>query len=181
MCCTWFAHDCASATWVYVLETFRGTVRRLYKISNCAFECNYYYYHYYYYYYYTLYAFLCGPEAAGGSVHNLLTSKQNMQLMTALKPNFMTTHMIIITKNTFSATYQGFRTRMVYINYITYLRYTILVWNPWYAHFNIPEPPALLLDHHLFCCLVMLCKNHLPSCLTILQQVIFTFTCPSCW
>ena len=27
MCCTWFAHDCARATWAYVLETVRGSVR----------------------------------------------------------------------------------------------------------------------------------------------------------
>ena len=40
MCCTWFAHDCARA---YVLETVRGAVRRLYKISTCAFECDYYF------------------------------------------------------------------------------------------------------------------------------------------
>ena len=31
MCCTWFAHDCTWATWVYVLETVCGTVRRLSK------------------------------------------------------------------------------------------------------------------------------------------------------
>ena len=31
MCCTWFAHDCALAIWVYVLETVHGTVRRLWK------------------------------------------------------------------------------------------------------------------------------------------------------
>ena len=29
MCCTWFAHDCARATWAYGLETVRGAVRRL--------------------------------------------------------------------------------------------------------------------------------------------------------
>ena len=29
MRCTWFAHDCAWATWAYVLETVRGAVRRL--------------------------------------------------------------------------------------------------------------------------------------------------------
>ena len=29
MCCTWFAHDCARATWAYALETVRGAVRRL--------------------------------------------------------------------------------------------------------------------------------------------------------
>ena len=28
MCCTWFAHDCAKATWAYVLEMVRGAVRR---------------------------------------------------------------------------------------------------------------------------------------------------------
>ena len=28
-CCTWFAHNCARATWAYVLETVRGAVRRL--------------------------------------------------------------------------------------------------------------------------------------------------------
>ena len=49
ICCTWFAHDCALATWAYVLETVRSAVRRLSKILNCAFECNYYYYYYYYY------------------------------------------------------------------------------------------------------------------------------------
>ena len=38
MCCMWFAHDCAHATWAYVLETVRGAVRRLQKISNSAFE-----------------------------------------------------------------------------------------------------------------------------------------------
>ena len=52
MCCTWFAHNCAGAIWAYVLETVRGAVRRLQKISNCAFECDYYYYYYYYYYFY---------------------------------------------------------------------------------------------------------------------------------
>ena len=31
MCCTRFAHNCAWATWEYVLETVRGTVRRLSK------------------------------------------------------------------------------------------------------------------------------------------------------
>ena len=50
MCCTWFAHDCAWATWAYVLKTVRSAVR-LSKISNCALECDYYYYCYYYYYY----------------------------------------------------------------------------------------------------------------------------------
>ena len=44
MCCTWFAHDCARATWAYMLETVCSTVRRLSKISNCAFKCDYYYY-----------------------------------------------------------------------------------------------------------------------------------------
>ena len=47
MCCTWFAHDCAWATWAYVLETVRRAVRRLSEISNSAFECDYcccYYY-----------------------------------------------------------------------------------------------------------------------------------------
>ena len=29
MCCTWFVHDWAWATWTYVLETVRGAVRRL--------------------------------------------------------------------------------------------------------------------------------------------------------
>ena len=29
MCYTWFADDCARATWAYVLETVRGAVRRL--------------------------------------------------------------------------------------------------------------------------------------------------------
>ena len=29
MCCTWFAHDCARATWTYMLETVCGPVRRL--------------------------------------------------------------------------------------------------------------------------------------------------------
>ena len=47
--CTWFARDCARATWAYVLETVCGAMRRLYKISNSAFECDYYYYCYYYY------------------------------------------------------------------------------------------------------------------------------------
>ena len=42
MCCTWFAYDFAQATWVYVLETVRGAVKRLYKISNGAFEGGYY-------------------------------------------------------------------------------------------------------------------------------------------
>ena len=41
MCCTWFAHNYALAIWVYMLETVRGTVRKLSKISNCAFECDY--------------------------------------------------------------------------------------------------------------------------------------------
>ena len=41
MCCTWFAHDCAQSTWAFVLETVCGAVRRLSKISNCAFECDY--------------------------------------------------------------------------------------------------------------------------------------------
>ena len=41
MCCTWFANDCAWATWTCVLETFLGAVRRLSKISNSAFECDY--------------------------------------------------------------------------------------------------------------------------------------------
>ena len=45
MCCAWFADDYVQATWAYVLETVRGAVRRLSKISNCAFECNYYYYY----------------------------------------------------------------------------------------------------------------------------------------
>ena len=31
-----------------MLETVRGAVRRLSKISNCAFECDYYYHYYYY-------------------------------------------------------------------------------------------------------------------------------------
>ena len=31
MCCTWFAHKCALATWAYMLETVRGAVRRLSK------------------------------------------------------------------------------------------------------------------------------------------------------
>ena len=38
MCCTGFTHDCARATWAYVLQTVRGAVRRLSKISHCAFE-----------------------------------------------------------------------------------------------------------------------------------------------
>ena len=38
VCCTWFAHDCARATWAYVLETVRDAVRRLQKFSNSAFE-----------------------------------------------------------------------------------------------------------------------------------------------
>ena len=46
MCCMWFAHDCARATSAYVLETIRGAVRRLSKISNRACECDYYYYFY---------------------------------------------------------------------------------------------------------------------------------------
>ena len=29
MCCTWFAHDCAWATWAYMLETVCSAVRRL--------------------------------------------------------------------------------------------------------------------------------------------------------
>ena len=45
MCCMWFAHDCIQATWAYVLETVRGAVRRLYKISNCTFEYDYYYFY----------------------------------------------------------------------------------------------------------------------------------------
>ena len=45
----WFAHDCAQATWAYILETVRSAVRRLSKISNCDFECDYSYYYYYYY------------------------------------------------------------------------------------------------------------------------------------
>ena len=40
--CVWFAHGCARATWAYVLETVRGVVKRLQKISNSAFECDYY-------------------------------------------------------------------------------------------------------------------------------------------
>ena len=48
MCCTWFAHHCTRATWAYVLEMVRVAVRRLSKILNCAFECDYYYYYYYY-------------------------------------------------------------------------------------------------------------------------------------
>ena len=47
MCCTRFAHDCAWATWACMLETVRGAVRRLQKISNSTFECDYYYYYYY--------------------------------------------------------------------------------------------------------------------------------------
>ena len=31
-----------------MLETVRSAVRRLSKISNCAFECDYYYYYYYF-------------------------------------------------------------------------------------------------------------------------------------
>ena len=38
---------CARATWVYVLEIVYGAVRRLSKISNCAFEWDYFYYYYY--------------------------------------------------------------------------------------------------------------------------------------
>ena len=54
MCCTWFTHNCARATWAYELETVRGVVRRLHKISNCTFGYDYYYhYHYLYYYYVT--------------------------------------------------------------------------------------------------------------------------------
>ena len=30
-----------------MLEAVRGAVRRLYKISNCTFECDYYYYYYF--------------------------------------------------------------------------------------------------------------------------------------
>ena len=48
MCCTWFAHGCARATSVYVLDTVRGAVRRLLKTLNSAFECDYYYYYYYF-------------------------------------------------------------------------------------------------------------------------------------
>ena len=44
MCCTWFAHDWARVAWAYMLATVRGAVRRLQKISNCAFECDYHYY-----------------------------------------------------------------------------------------------------------------------------------------
>ena len=51
MCCTWFAYDCARATWTYVSETVRSAVRRWLKISNCAIQCDYYYYYHYYYYY----------------------------------------------------------------------------------------------------------------------------------
>ena len=40
-CSMWFAHDCTQATWAYVLETVRAAVRRLSKISNCAFLCDY--------------------------------------------------------------------------------------------------------------------------------------------
>ena len=47
MCCTWSAHDCAWATWAYVLETVHGAVKRLSKISNCAIEWDYYYYYKY--------------------------------------------------------------------------------------------------------------------------------------
>ena len=47
MCCTWFAHEGAQATWAYVLETVHSAVRRLYKISNCTFQCDYYYFYYY--------------------------------------------------------------------------------------------------------------------------------------
>ena len=46
MCCTWFAHHRALATWAYVLETVCGAVRRLSKISNCAFKCDYYNHYY---------------------------------------------------------------------------------------------------------------------------------------
>ena len=48
MYCTWFAHDCARAIWAYVLEIVCGAVRRLLKISNSAFECDYYNIIYYY-------------------------------------------------------------------------------------------------------------------------------------
>ena len=66
MCCTWLAHGCARATWAYVLETVRGAVRRLSKISVpfnaiiiiiivvvvvVIIIIIYYYYYYYYYYY----------------------------------------------------------------------------------------------------------------------------------
>ena len=42
MCCTCFTHNCAKATRAYVLETVLGAVRRLSKISNCAFQCDSY-------------------------------------------------------------------------------------------------------------------------------------------
>ena len=48
MFCTWFVRDYARATWAYVLETVHSAVRRLSKISNCTFECDYHYYYYYY-------------------------------------------------------------------------------------------------------------------------------------
>ena len=42
MCCTWFAHGCAMATWAYVqFAALWGDC----KISNSAFECDYYYYY----------------------------------------------------------------------------------------------------------------------------------------
>ena len=47
MCCMWFAHNCAQATWACVLEMVRSTARRLSKILNCAFECGCFYYYYY--------------------------------------------------------------------------------------------------------------------------------------
>ena len=46
MYCTWFAHDYAQTTRAYMLETARSTVRRLWKISNCAFQCDHYYSYY---------------------------------------------------------------------------------------------------------------------------------------
>ena len=38
MCCTWFAHNCALATSVYLLETVLGTVRRLQKSWSAQFN-----------------------------------------------------------------------------------------------------------------------------------------------
>ena len=58
MCCTWFAHCCAWATWEYVLETVRSAVRRLSK----TFEYDYYYYYYYYYYYFYQSKPICNTE-----------------------------------------------------------------------------------------------------------------------
>ena len=66
-----------------------------------------------------------------------------------------------------SKTYRGFQTRMVYLDYITCLRYTILVRNPRYAHLaslHLYSATFSLIFFFLKRCTPKICKQTFLNC-----------------